>query len=317
MAEDNKSREELKSVFKAGMKPTEDDFGDLIDGTVNIHDDGINTHPEGRLGVKTADPLNQIDINGNAAVGSGYAGKVDAPIDGMIVEGNVGIGVSDPRRQLEVNGDVGFSGELYQDDRLLIDNEGKWKGDSTGLQGPQGEKGEKGEKGDQGETGPRGETGPEGPPGAAAGGLPVGTILPFGGVEVPDGWLACNGDAFNEAQYPELFKAIDFLWGKQGNKFRVPDLRGMFLRGLDVEGKEDPDFMLRDGENNVGSRQADALQDHTHQYDKGHYYHPHGMDGDGQRNQGHQQEQTAGVSSARTSTETRPKNVYVNFIIKY
>jgi microcystin-dependent protein len=67
--------------------------------------------------------------------------------------------------------------------------------------------------------------------------VPAGTILAYGGpdrfdVEV-SGWTACNGAALDPKRYPELFKAIGYSNGqdeKTGN-FKVPDLRGLFLRG--------------------------------------------------------------------------------------
>lgn len=54
---------------------------------------------------------------------------------------------------------------------------------------------------------------------------PVGTPLPWPSTTPPAGWLICNGQTFNTAQYPLLAKAYP------GGK--LPDLRGSFIRGLD------------------------------------------------------------------------------------
>jgi len=54
---------------------------------------------------------------------------------------------------------------------------------------------------------------------------PVGTPLPWPSATPPSGWLICNGQTFNTAQYPLLAKAYP------GGK--LPDLRGSFIRGLD------------------------------------------------------------------------------------
>ncbi len=61
----------------------------------------------------------------------------------------------------------------------------------------------------------------------AISGVPVGTIIAWPVSNNPEGWaegnwLECNGQSISPTVYPELFAVI-------GN--RVPDLRGLFLRG--------------------------------------------------------------------------------------
>jgi hypothetical protein len=67
--------------------------------------------------------------------------------------------------------------------------------------------------------------------------VPPGTINAFAGAadRVPDGWLLCDGAAFDRRMYADLFSAIGATWGRGNNSttFNVPDLRGRFLRGLD------------------------------------------------------------------------------------
>ncbi len=55
--------------------------------------------------------------------------------------------------------------------------------------------------------------------------LPVGVPVPWPSATPPTGWLKCNGAAFSAEEYPELAKAY------QTNK--LPDLRGEFIRGWD------------------------------------------------------------------------------------
>lgn len=55
--------------------------------------------------------------------------------------------------------------------------------------------------------------------------IPVGFPLPWPLAASPDGWLKCNGAAFDKAKYPKLAVAYP-----SGN---LPDLRGEFLRGWD------------------------------------------------------------------------------------
>ena len=67
--------------------------------------------------------------------------------------------------------------------------------------------------------------------------IPVGTILPFGGLDSkqPVGFLMCDGSAYTSAAYPALFNVIGTGWGDGSTlgsgQFNVPDLRGTFLRG--------------------------------------------------------------------------------------
>lgn len=53
-------------------------------------------------GLGTSSPLSKLDVNGNVAIGSGYAATIAAPTDGLIVQGKTGIGVSSPAAQLHL-----------------------------------------------------------------------------------------------------------------------------------------------------------------------------------------------------------------------
>jgi microcystin-dependent protein len=58
---------------------------------------------------------------------------------------------------------------------------------------------------------------------------PPGTICAFGGTNIPDGWLLCDGHAVDGQKYPALFSAIGNSWGAGDggdSGFNVPDLRG-------------------------------------------------------------------------------------------
>ncbi len=69
-------------------------------------------------------------------------------------------------------------------------------------------------------------------------GNPVGTIINFFGESAPDGYLACDGTAYNIADYPTLAAHLlsftdptPYEVDGDDTKFKVPDLRGEFLRG--------------------------------------------------------------------------------------
>ncbi|MCP4131850.1 MAG: tail fiber protein, partial [bacterium] len=56
---------------------------------------------------------------------------------------------------------------------------------------------------------------------------PPGTINPFAGVNVPEGWLLCDGQAYGRTEHSELFQVIGTAWGSpDDSRFNVPDLRG-------------------------------------------------------------------------------------------
>jgi hypothetical protein len=107
---------------------------------------------------------------------------------------------------------------------------------------------------------------------AAVPAVPPGTIIAFGGPNLPDGWLLCDGSAVDRVAEPTLFEAIGTAWGAPDvTKFNLPDLRGRFLRGVDGPAARDPDSATRtpnaDGGNAgnlVGSIEDQQLLAHTH-----------------------------------------------------
>lgn len=191
--------------------------------------------------------------------------------------------------------------------------------------------------------------------GAWLGGVPVGTVCPYAGqlgspfgggnVEAPEqpalwleewGWLFCDGRELGIALYRMLFSAIGTLYGGDGETtFCLPDYRGLFLRCTDAGAGIDPDASERKspvtGQNysGVGSTQGDSLQDHQHAYQLAAI-----GTGKAQFQAGKVKSPATPTASggpalpdsvsplkpdgdpARTSSETRPRNIYVNYIIK-
>lgn len=164
------------------------------------------------------------------------------------------------------------------------------------------------------------------------------------------GWMACDGRLLYCRAYPELFQAIGFLYSLEGEttkvtddlpadqKFRIPDYRGYFLRGAAGNSKNDPDIdkrklanskdTFKDNINKIGSFQDDALQTHEHQYSKttevDNSFAPSG----GSASLATESPDLTGVPTdavngsplnggIRISSETRSKNVYVNYLIKH
>lgn len=72
---------------------------------------------------------------------------------------------------------------------------------------------------------------------------PVGTIIPYMGTVVPKHYLPCDGAEYNIDDYPDLaahftdeFGAAEYFGGDGITTFKVPDLRGEFLRGTGTNG---------------------------------------------------------------------------------
>ena len=175
--------------------------------------------------------------------------------------------------------------------------------------------------------------------------VPAGTILPFGGVSAPPGYLMCDGAAVSRATYAPLFAVISVAYGApNGSTFNLPDFRGRFLRGADdpdgaaptftsanVDPDKDSRTPIKPGGspgNNVGSSQSSQFAAHSHESNVGFGVELVGpgrainaaayLPGIGTISY------NAPVAGARADTttsvggsETRPTNVAVNYIIKY
>jgi microcystin-dependent protein len=196
------------------------------------------------------------------------------------------------------------------------------------------------------------------------GGTPTGLVSPFAGTVAPSGWLLCDGSAYGRTSLdpsPEvaLFSVIGTTYGAGDGltTFNVPDLRGMFVRGLDAGRGVDPLRALGTqqafgvelhnhtgitGGQSVGHSHAFSgttgvdSPDHTHGYQG--YINVNAGDTAGASAQGPQNKNTTGASTRHThafsgttatnsvdhthtipsfgTTETRPVNVAMNYIIK-
>lgn len=149
----------------------------------------------------------------------------------------------------------------------------------------------------------------------------IGEIKAFGGIVLPNNHLWCDGTSYLRTAYPDLYSVIGTYYGTaDGTHFNVPDLRGMFLRGLDGTAGIDIDKAARTAlktggntGNNIGSFQADMLKSHRHNFPikvipgsvSGVMYSNNiGTD-------------NTYLTDNAGGNETRPVNVYVNYIIRY
>jgi microcystin-dependent protein len=96
---------------------------------------------------------------------------------------------------------------------------------------------------------------------------PPGTVTAYAGavdVEtrkllVQSGWLVCDGTNYRIQDYQALYHAIGTVYGGNSKKgeFKVPDFRGVFLRGLDA-GRQ------MDVKRQLGQYQGDMNRGHSH-----------------------------------------------------
>ncbi|KZQ40694.1 hypothetical protein A3N57_07995 [Enterobacter cloacae subsp. dissolvens] len=141
---------------------------------------------------------------------------------------------------------------------------------------------------------------------AKSSGVPVGTIAIWGTAAIPAGWLECNGQSFSTSTYTEL--ASYYPSGK------VPDFRGVFLRGLDRGLGRDPD-----SGRGLLSIQSDEFKKHRHQLPlervRSNPQAPHGVTGIAWGGS-YQSFLTDSLSEEAGGDETRPINAAVIYIIK-
>ena len=188
---------------------------------------------------------------------------------------------------------------------------------------------------------------------SAENGVPVGTVVAFAGDKnnIPLGWLICDGASILQSDYPQLYSAIGSAWGTSGSSFNVPDLRGMFLRGVNdglAGSLSDPDAAIRTASKSggnagdkVGTVQADAAAmpntgysnssngAHSHTYDDNTFgngtncWAAGACSGGAYAGSNVSSSKTSGAEGDHSHTirggdrETRPNNAGVYYIIKY
>ena len=147
--------------------------------------------------------------------------------------------------------------------------------------------------------------------------LPVGVPVPWPLETPPTGWLKCNGAAFSSEKYPNLAKVYPT------NK--LPDLRGEFIRGWD-------DGRGIDSGRNLLSAQNDAIQNIVGSFGRTQLFRDVLSSGPFSQ---HGQVLSTGLKeteiiegygaynwtfdasrSVRTASETRPRNIAFNYIVR-
>jgi microcystin-dependent protein len=155
------------------------------------------------------------------------------------------------------------------------------------------------------------------------------------------GWLYCDGASLPCGDYRELFGVIGLAHGGSDGRFNLPDLRGRFVRGVNSDAlidptaeppqPRDPGKSARTASqsggntgNRVGSVQRDAFQGHEHKYvavmemgtaEPGPEpaYAPNPV----AQVTTDDVPDTQDDGKPRTAQETRPINIYLNYIIRF
>lgn len=164
--------------------------------------------------------------------------------------------------------------------------------------------------------------------------LPVGTVLIWAGSpnDIPSNWRVCDGKQLKKTDYGDLYSILGTRWdndnGYQADFFSLPDLRGVFLRGVNDDRNDeykDPDVQIRvrlrgnstTSVDDAGSYQMSAVGKHFHNYASPWL----GVGGESNSGSGNDAtkknaQQTYHTDEGNTANETRPSNAYVYFIIK-
>ncbi|MFA8300658.1 MAG: phage tail protein [Hyphomicrobiales bacterium] len=103
------------------------------------------------------------------------------------------------------------------------------------------------------------------------------------------GWLEANGQLLSKSDYPELYEVIGDIYNcdnTDSSLFRIPDLRSMFIRGVQNEPREnnnrssldDPDASEKkrldyitlktnssDSKEQIGTIEKNEFSEHTHE----------------------------------------------------
>lgn len=147
-------------------------------------------------------------------------------------------------------------------------------------------------------------------------GVPVGAVMMFPVTVAPDGFLLCDGSAFDATTYPKLYEFLGIA--------SVPDMRGLFVRGYDPDAINDPNGVNRA----IATRQGDAMRNLTGGYFASNIHDspPYGIayPGGGYHSYGgggsNKVMASVSINASRqvpTAAEIRPKNINLLYCIKH
>lgn len=138
-----------------------------------------------------------------------------------------------------------------------------------------------------------------------------GQVSAFAMDSCPAGWLLADGAEVAQSTYPALYSALGATWGAAGaGNFKLPDFRGMFLRGRTAGRTTDP----LGGALTAQATAAfvdDKFESHTHTYSNS-------TTGAGTTWAAGTGYNSATVNTSATGgTETNPKNLGITYCVQW
>ena len=156
--------------------------------------------------------------------------------------------------------------------------------------------------------------------------VPAGSVFYFASSSAPTGYVKANGAELSKTAYATLFSSIGTTYGETNGSggagtshFRVPDLRGEFIRGWD-------DGRGIDSGRSFGSTQSDEFKNHQHEFGSDDQVRTQGgytslgsfsYDATSNLSGGGQRCRTKNNSTNFGGSETRPRNLALLACIKY
>lgn len=143
---------------------------------------------------------------------------------------------------------------------------------------------------------------------------PIGSIIQMSVNITPAGYLLCDGTSYSTSSYVALFNIIGYTYGgAPTSTYKVPDFRGIFLRGYGINGAN-ANYVS----SSIGVIQNDTIKAHSHDFT---FQVPNNISGGGSSRaceistSGYAT--TISTQNQSIDAETKPANYAVIYFIKY
>ena len=95
--------------------------------------------------------------------------------------------------------------------------------------------------------------------------IPTGVIMPYAGIEAPEGWALCAGQEISRIEFSILFNTIGELYGSgdEQTTFNLPDLRGRIPIGKDNMNNTSADRIVNEQADSLGGNAGSELHQLT------------------------------------------------------
>lgn len=159
-----------------------------------------------------------------------------------------------------------------------------------------------------------------------ADGVPVGTIILYGGFNPPGGYINCDGRALDRTLFYDLYSIVGTYYGSGNGSttFNVPDLRGRVPIGTGMG----PGLTFRaigqrlGAENHLLTANESGLREHTHRENMGGQRHQnkdngHGMSGPSVQSGLNTRGVNGGAQDALVAHNNMQPSLGVSYFIKF